>query len=238
MEKYSTNKNFKGTDVQKIFEDYKDLNGVVKYFEESNSIDASKVIPAFNETYKSRVVPFYHCITLYSHDPDTILQKLKKHSIISIYTLCRECNNNRDPKFWCNPYTLTDEDVGDLKTRFSTLDKMKKIIDSTSAASTGDAMKRFTKLVHLNSSNTEKYNPPMSISSSGTITTYPITIDTLLITLSDYAFSEAKKNNNFEPLYEKKTSGGNKTHKLRIKNKNKNKTNSLRHKTRNTINRL
>jgi hypothetical protein len=239
VEKDSTN--FKGTDVKKIFEDYTDLGGVVEFFENSNSSDSFNIIAAFKETYKHQVKPFYDCITLYSDDHTTILQKLNKHSIESIYTLCRQCNNNRDRKYWCNPYTLTDEDVTVVKTEFNTLTNMKTFIDSTlaastTAASTSAAMKRFTELVHLNSSNTEKYNEPISLSASGTITTYPITIDTLLITLSDYAFSRAKTNNLYKPLYEKKTSGGNKTHKLRIKNKNK--TKSLRHKTRNTINRL
>jgi hypothetical protein len=246
IEKDSTNKNFKGTDVKEIFENYENLKTVVQYFEK----DKTTEVKAFNEKYKSMVEPFYHCITLYSDDVDTILQKLKKHSIESIYDLCIKCNDQRDPKFWCNPYTFSDEDVQDVTQFFESnpdevpLLLMGAFIKDNNNMSSIDlnnlsiSMQRFKKLVDLNKDNKEKSNKQTTISSDGTVRTYKITMQNRFVVLSNYAFENAKKTNKFERLFEKTTSGGTgkKTHKLRIKLNNK--TKSLRHKTWNAINRL
>ena len=114
-----------------------------------------------------------------------------------------------------------------------------------------DAMKRFKKLVELNKDNADKVNPVISVSLKGQSTQHPVTFDNRFEVLSRFAFADQKSKHQFnknpreaikqfKPLFDavQKSSGGNKTHKLRIKNKNKNKTKSLRHKTGNTINRL
>jgi hypothetical protein len=250
VDKDVTNMNFKGTDVQKIFEDYKELRDVVQYFETSlASTSSGKNIPAFYAMYTSKVEPFYSCIKLYSDDAPTVLKKLERHYVRSIYELCSACNSNRDPADWCNPYTFIDEDKEKVKAFFKNdINKMLEFIHNPFSV-TEDAMKRFKKLVELNEHNGEKLNPVISLSYTGRVTSYPVTMDNRFEVLSRFAFADQKSKHQFNknprvaikqfmPLFDAviKSSGGNKTHKLRIKNKNK--TKSLRHKTRNTINRL
>jgi hypothetical protein len=196
-------------------------------------------------------MPFYSCIKLYSDDVPTVVKKLERHFVRSIYELCSACNSDRDQAHWCNPYTFIDEDKETVKKFFGNdINKMLEFIRAPSSE-TDDAMKRFKKLVELNEHNGEKLNPVISVSDTGRVTSDSVTMDNRFEVLSRFAFDEQKREHNFdedhreaikkfEPLFDavKKSSGGNKTHKLGIKNKNKNKTKSLRHKTGNTINRL
>jgi membrane-bound lytic murein transglycosylase len=194
-------------------------------------------------------MPFYSCIKLYSDDVQTVLKKLERHYVTSIYTLCSSCNRDRDPSDWCNPYTFIDEDKKTVKEFFeNSVDKMSAFISNPKYSGEDGAMKRFIKLVELNKDNRKKLNQVSPIGKKK-VTSDLVKMDNQFEVLSRFAFADQKSKHQFnknprnaiktfEPLFDavKKTSGGNKTHKLRIKNKNK--TKSFRHKTRNTINRL
>jgi hypothetical protein len=216
-----------------------ELEGFLKinnYFEFLEKIQKSK-------QENKKFEPFMKCIQLYSKDISTVFSKLSKHGLRSIYQFCYECNVNRDPDFWCNPYTLIEEDTSAIKKHFSeNFDNFKKFIETPILPENPSlALQRFKKLVDLNKANPNKLKENVYINPvTREVRKYEITFDNCFSMLSQFAFDQAKKNNNFEQLFEsaaaenKKTSGGKKTHKLRIKLNKK----SLRHKTRNTINRL
>ena len=240
--------NFNASDLKKIFEDYNTLSKLVNYMKSDDYETTTQ--------YLRRFTPFYSCIKLYSDDVPTVLKKLERHYVTSIYTLCSSCNRDRDPTDWCNPYTFIDEDKETVKAGFNnSVENMSAFIKDPSTDTLQDeAMKRFKKLVELNKDNFEKLNPVISVSATGNVTSNPVTMDNRFEVLSRFAFADQKSKykfnkedprkaiKKFEPLFDavQKSSSGNKTHKLRIKNKNKNKnkTKSFRHKTRNTINRL
>ena len=241
----SSKNNFNAADLRVIFKTYKSLDKLVTYMKSDEYEKSTQ--------YLTRFMPFYSCIKLYSDDVPSVLKKLERHYVRSIYELCSACNRDRDPADWCNPYTFIVEDKETVKSFFG--NKLNTMLDFISNPSSDtlqqDAMKRFKKLVELNKDNAAKLNPVISVSDTGLSTSDPVTMDNRFEVLSRFAFAEQKRNHNFdkdpreainkfEPLFDavKKSSGGNKTHKLRIKNKNKNKTKSLRHKTGNTINRL